>query len=81
MNTIRLNATTAADGTLSLLLPLGKPSTRFEVVVVLQPHSEHDQPISHVDRFAVMDQIREQLAATGRDFGDSTDDIREDRDR
>lgn len=31
--------------------------------------------------WAEVDAIRERLAATGRDFGDSVQDIREDRDR
>lgn len=33
------------------------------------------------DPWAVVDLIREHLAASGRDFGDSTELIREDRDR
>lgn len=33
------------------------------------------------DPWAAVDQIRERLASTGRDFGDSTESIREDRRR
>jgi plasmid stability protein len=33
------------------------------------------------DPWAVINAFRERLAATGKDFGDSTEDIREDRER
>lgn len=33
------------------------------------------------DAWAAVDAFRERLAATGRDFGDSVDDLREDRAR
>ena len=56
----------------------------FEVVVVVQPKTTAtDTPTrsSAADRWAAIDAFREHLAASGRDFGDSVQDIREDRDR
>jgi hypothetical protein len=37
MQTIRMTKKTEADGSLSLHIPLGKPETQFEVVVIVQP--------------------------------------------
>jgi len=37
MHTIRVLEKTGKDGTLHLDIPLGKPESEFEVVVVLQP--------------------------------------------
>jgi hypothetical protein len=37
MQTIRVLEKTGKDGTLHLDIPLGKPETEFEVVVVVQP--------------------------------------------
>jgi hypothetical protein len=37
MQTIRVLEKTGKDGTLLLRLPLGKPETEFEIVVVVQP--------------------------------------------
>ena len=37
MQTIRVLEKTGKDGTLHLDIPLGKPESEFEVVVVLQP--------------------------------------------
>jgi hypothetical protein len=75
MHTIHAVERTSTDGTLTLRIPLGQPDTEFEVVVVAQPKQAPANP------WAGADAIRERLAATGRDFGDSVQDIREDRDR
>ncbi len=75
MQTIHASQRTGADGTLSLHLPLGRPDTEFEVVVIVQAKGDVGNLRAQVDA------IRERLAASGRDFGDSTDDVREDRDR
>jgi hypothetical protein len=77
MQTIRLLEKTDKDGTLSLRIPLCQPDSEFEVVVVVQPKT---QPAA-INPYATMDAIRKALAATGRDFGDSAQDIREDRER
>ena len=84
MQTIHATEKTASDGTLTLRVPLGQPDTEFEVVVVVQPKTTTTgTPIlsSAADRWAAIDAFRERLAASGRDFGDSVQDIREDRDR
>jgi hypothetical protein len=83
MQTIQLRERTGPDGTLTVRVPLGRPDTEVDVVLVVQPKAGANgapAPPAH-DRFAVMDAIRTSLAATGRDFGDSAQDIREDRDR
>ena len=79
MNLIQTTGTTNGEGTLTLTLPLGRPNTRFEVAVVAQP-----QPgggTAAPDWRSAADANREQLRATGRTFSDSTELIREDRDR
>lgn len=83
MYTTQVTATTGSDGTLTLRLPLGQPDTEFEVVVVAQPTLATNGTITSVpaNPWAAADAIRQRLAATGRDFGDSVQDIREDRDR
>lgn len=81
MNVIQTSGTTASDGTLTLTLPLGKPMTRFEIAVVAQPDLASVTPTAPVDPWAAIDAFRDRLAASGRDFGDSVQDIREDRDR
>lgn len=81
MQTIQLRERTGTDGTLNLRVPLGRPDTEFDVVVVVQPKGGASGPPASTARFATMDAIRSSLAATGRDFGDSVQDIREDRDR
>ncbi len=84
MQTIQISERTGTDGTLNLRVPVGRPDTEFDVVVVLQPKATVNgapaQPAS-ADRWAAIDAFRERLAATGRDFGDSVQEIREDRDR
>jgi hypothetical protein len=42
MHTIQTRERTSRDGTLSLRIPLGRPDTEFEVVVVVQPKSSAD---------------------------------------
>jgi hypothetical protein len=83
MQTIHIRERTSPDGTLTVRVPLGRPDTEFDVVLVVQAKAGANGPPSKpaADRFAVMDAIRTSLAATGRDFGDSVQDIREDRDR
>ena len=79
MNVIQMTGTTNSDGTLTLTLPLGRPNTRFEVAVIAQPQPGSGTATS--DWRAAADTIREELRATGRTFSDSTELIREDRDR
>jgi hypothetical protein len=81
MQTIHATEKTGSDGTLTLRLPLGRPDTEFDVVVVVQPRPTAGGTAAAESPFAVMDAIRNALAATGRDFGDSAREIREDRDR
>ena len=83
MRTIQVCERTNTAGTLSLTIPLGQPDTEFEVIVVVQPKASANgaQATAPANRFAAMDAIRNALAATGRDFGDSVEDVREDRDR
>jgi hypothetical protein len=83
MQTIQTRERTGTDGTLTVRVPLGRPDTEFDVVLVVQPKAGTNGPPStpSPNPFAVMDAIRESLAATGRDFGDSVEDVREDRDR
>jgi hypothetical protein len=77
MQTIHATQKTGTDGTLTLRVPLGLPDTEFEVVVVVQPKAAANVA---ADPWAAADAIRARLAASGRDFGDSAQDIREDRD-
>jgi hypothetical protein len=77
MQTIQISERTSTDGTLNLRVPLGRPDTEFDVVLVVQPKGTP----APAGRFATMDAIREQLRATGRTFSDSTELIREDRDQ
>jgi hypothetical protein len=82
MNVIQTTGTTGTDGTLTLTLPLGKPMTRYEIAFVAQPESLSGTLVPPpADPWAAIDAFRERLAASGRDFGDSVQDIREDRDR
>ena len=84
MQTIHATEKTGSDGTLTLRLPLGQPDTEFEVVVVAQPRMPADGvPTARpaADPWAAVNAFRERLAASGRTFGDSTELIREDRDR
>lgn len=81
MQTIPPSERTGADGTLTLRVPVGRPDSEFDVVVVVPPKETADGGPAPADQFARMDAFRNALAATGRDFGDSARDIREDRDR
>ena len=83
MQTIQISERTGSDGTLNLRVPVGRPDTEFDVVVV-QPRaaaSGAPTPPPTAGRWAAIDAFRERLAATGRDFGDGVQEIREDRDR
>ena len=77
MQTRHLTEYTGPDGTLCLRLPLAQPDTAFEVVVIVRPRP--DLP-PRAERFAAMNAIRAELAASGRDFGDSAVEQREGRD-
>ncbi len=79
MNVMQITGTTNSDGTLTLSLPLGQPNTRFEVAVVAQ--SQAASSTAPLDWRAAADAIREKLRTTGRMFSDSSELIREDRDR
>lgn len=83
MHTIQSLERTSADGNLLLQIPLGQPNTEFEVLVVVQPKLPANATTTPTptNPWAGADAIRQRLAATGRDFGDSVQDIREDRDR
>ena len=81
MQTIHATERTGGDGTLTLRVPLGQPDTEFEIIVVAHPKAVNNDTAAVRNRFAVMDAIRTALAATGRDFGDSAQEVREDRDR
>lgn len=54
-------------------------SLQGELMTILQeaalPH------MSREEHLRLADELRARLAATGRDFGNSTDDLREDRER
>lgn len=79
MNVIQMTGTTNSDGTLTLTLTLGQPNTKFEVAVVAQPQAANST--APPDWRGAADAIREKLRATSRTFSDSTELIREDRDR
>ncbi len=82
MNVIQTTGTTGSDGTLTLTLPLGKPMTRYEIAIVVSPEGTNGTTVSQpADPWAEITAFRERLATSGRDFGDSVEDIREDRDR
>jgi hypothetical protein len=84
MNAIQTTGTTGPDGTLTLRVPVGQPDTEFEAIVVIQPKvgaSGTPARKPAAEPWAAADAIRARLKATGRDFGDSAQDIREDRDR
>lgn len=80
MQTLHATETTGPDGTLSLRLPVGRPGTTFDVVVVVSPRPSADPAPPPADPWATSRAIREALAATGRSFGDSAVDQREGRD-
>jgi hypothetical protein len=84
MQTIQISERTGTDGTLSLRVPLGRPDTEFDVVVIVHPRAAANgsapRPATS-DWRSTADSIREQLRATGRAFSDSTELIREYRDR
>ncbi len=83
MQTIHATQKTGNDGTLTLRLSLGQPDTEYEVVVVAQPKSTNGTSPARpaADPWAAINAFRERLAASGRVFTDSTELIREDRER
>jgi hypothetical protein len=84
MQTIQTRERTGTDGTVTVRVPLGQPDTEFDVVLVVQPKPVANSPPvpqAGANRRDAIDVFRERLAASGRDFGDSVQDIREDRDR
>lgn len=46
MQTVRMVTRTAADGSLSLRIPLDQPEAEYEVVVVLQPATSSNGPVA-----------------------------------
>ncbi|MBX9623858.1 MAG: hypothetical protein K2X82_08580 [Gemmataceae bacterium] len=76
MQTLHATGTAGPDGTLSLRLPVGRPNTTFDVVVVVSPKP----PADPADPWAGAKAIFAELAATGRTFGDSAVEQREGRD-
>lgn len=83
MQTIRLLEKTDKDGTLSLRIPLSQPDSEFEVIVVVQPKLPAPCVTSPTSAapWERADTIRRRLDGTGRDFSESVQDIREDRER
>jgi hypothetical protein len=81
MHTIHAAEKTGPDGTLTLRLPLGRPDTEFEVVVVVQPKAVGNGSSVPAEPWAAINAFRERLATSGRVFSDSTELIREDRNR
>src|SRR5262245_21232673 len=57
MHTIYATQKTGADGTLTLRLPLGRPDTEFEVVVVVHPKAplHRGWPPGYFDLFGSID--------------------------
>jgi hypothetical protein len=84
MQAIHATEKTGGDGTLTLRVSLGQPDTEFEVVVVVQPKAAANgtpAPRPAAGSWAAINAFRKRLAASGRVFSDSTELIREDRDR
>ncbi len=80
MNLLHTAGTTDAAGSLTLTFPLGRPSTRYKIDIVAQPHGGREAA-SPVDVWTAINAFRERLTASGRVFADSVELIREDRDR
>lgn len=81
MQTLHATGTAGPDGTLSLRLPVGRPNTTFDVVVVVSPKPPADAPAAPpADPWAGAKALFAELAATGRTFGDSAIEQREGRD-
>jgi hypothetical protein len=62
MQTIHVIERTGADGTLNLRVPLGRPDTEFDVVLVVQPReADNDGPLrlAASDRWAAINAFRE----------------------
>ena len=53
-------------------------SLQAEVKMILQ---EASQQVSHVEAWATIERFREEMKRTGRTFSDSTELVREERDR
>ena len=82
MQAIHATGTTGPDGTLTLSVPVGRPNAEFDAVVVLQPRSAANGPAAPAaDPWAAINALRQRLAASGLVFPDSTELVREDRDR
>lgn len=85
MRTMYMRGRTAADGTLTLSVPVGSPETDCEAVVVFaQPDRtpcDFSPGATRREWRAAVDAFRERLRASGRTFGDSVAEFREDRDR
>ena len=57
METIKTSERTSPDGTLTLRVPLGRPNTEFDVVVVVQPKTPTGRvwPPAYFDLFGSID--------------------------
>ncbi len=76
MQTVHLKATSSAEGQLTISIPNAQPNEQYDVVLVLQQRSGVKyQTMEEYSKLA--DEIRERLAASGRTFGDSVEDLRE----
>ena len=57
METIKFSERTSTDGTLTLRVPLGRPDTEFDVVLVVQPKTPAGRgwPSGYFDLFGSID--------------------------
>ena len=80
MQTIQIRERTDQSGSLSLTIPLGRPETDYDVVVIVQPNAA---PASNTGDapWAVADAIKARLAAQGIAWTNGSELVREDRDR
>ncbi len=83
METVRLKSHVGNDGVLHLDVPIGLHDTYLEVVVVVQPISSTQTVPSGTPEWqsswAAIEQVRQHYQ--GKKFSDSTELIREDRQR
>jgi hypothetical protein len=77
MQTMTFRSQVGEDGVLRLNVPTGVTNTELEVVVVVQPLTVSKQ--HHTDSRRRFEQLRQQQG--GRVFSDSTELLREDRQR
>lgn len=80
MQTIQIRERTDQTGSLSLTIPLGRPETDYDVVVVVQPKVASTSQGGEA-RWAIADAIKTRLAAQGIAWTNGAELVREDRDR